>query len=666
VAPRSFYGMVPGRWSDFYVPACWMPRILSDFERETPLTSDRFWWLQLIIRPKPGTTPAGVQAALGTQFAAMVKPRITEPKQHATFGLRPGAQGYAFEQQDSVKPLLILAALVGLVLLTACSNVANLLLARAAARRREAAMRLALGAGRLRLVRQHLTEGLVLALLSGAAGFVFARWFAVAVVRLAPERSALVLDLAVTWREVAFAAGLSVAAGLLVGIVPAISLARSAVSASLRAGTTVRAGWRQRFGLGRPLVAVQIALSLLLLVVAGLFVRSLGNLQAIPLGLNPDGIVLFNLDPSAAGFTPERKEMATQRIGERLRRVPGVTAVTWSSFALLDNFSWNTRVSVPGEAVVKRPPCNLLWTGPAFHQMLEIPLVAGRLFDDRDGRTAPRVAVVNETFVKTYLKGAAPLGRIVTFDLQPEPRDIEIVGVVRDSKYARVRQETRPIAFFPEAQQRLPVGPVFALKVSGDAAGRGARTRADAAGDSDPHLPRPGESAAVDGAQPLVAVCGVRRGRPSACGGGTVRRRGVRGDATDGRNGRAAGARREPVGRAAAGDGGQRESDRARRVRGARGRAGRHARPQVTALRADADRSADAGRRGGAPDRGRRDRRLRPGVARGGHQRGGGAQVRIGTAPGFGPPAVLASGCRRPDSAESQEPGAGSREPFRC
>jgi predicted permease len=489
VAPPSFFGAVPGRWADFYVPACWMGRVLADFERESPLTSDKFWWLQLIVRIERGTTPAAVQATLGTQFAAMVKPRITEAKQHAIFGLRSGAQGYAFQQQEAVKPLLILASLVGLVLLIACSNVANLLLARAAARRREAAMRLALGAGWLRLVRQHLTESLVLALLSGAVGYVFARWFAAAMLALTPERSALTLDLGVTGREVAFAAGLAVAAGLLVGIVPAVSLSRTAVSRALKAGTTVRSGWRQRLGLGRPLVAVQIALSLLVLVVAGLFVRTLGNLQSVPLGFNPEGVVLFTLDPSAAGYSAERKAAATGRIAERLRTLPGVRAVTWSSFAMLENFSWMVNVSVVGEPAVKRPSCFLLWTGPGFHDVMQIPLVTGRLFDERDGRTAPKVAVVNQAFVKVYLHGTSAVGRTITVDLQPKAQTFEVVGVVRDTKYARIRQENRPIAFFPEAQQSLPVGPTFTLKVAGDAASRIAGDIARVVHELEPALP---------------------------------------------------------------------------------------------------------------------------------------------------------------------------------
>jgi predicted permease len=468
VAPVPFFGALPGRWTDFYVPARMITNVLTEFAADSPLTSDHFWWLQLIVRRKPDASPAFVQAALKTQFDAMVKPRITEPKQYAAFSLRRGDRGFAFQQSDAVKPLVILGSLVGLVLLIACANVANLLLARAATRRREAAMRLALGAGRLRIVRQHLTESLVLALVSGAAGFLFARWFAMVLLELAPERSALVLDLGITWRHVAFVAGVTVGAGLLVGLAPALSLARSSVADALRAGTTVRGSWRRRLGLGRPLVAVQIALSLLLLVLSGLFVRSLTNLEAVPLGFNPDGIFLFNLDPTAAGYTAEQKAAATERIAARLRQVPGVTAVTWSSFPLLDNFSWMVNVNVVGDPPKKRPSCNLLWVGPGFHRVMQIPLVAGRRFDERDGQTAPKVAIVNQQFVEKYFGSEPALGRSITVELEPKPQTFEIVGIVRDTKYARIRQAERPIAFFPEAQQALPVGPAFALKVAGD------------------------------------------------------------------------------------------------------------------------------------------------------------------------------------------------------
>lgn len=468
VAPPLFYGALPGRWSDFYVPACWITGVLPDFTREAPLASNTFWWIQLIVRPKPGTTPAAVEAALKPRFDAMVKPWITEARQYAHFGLRSGAHGFAFQQSDVVLPVSILATMVVLVLLIACSNVANLLLARAAARSREAAMRLALGAGRLRVVRQHLTESVVLALISGVAGFAFARWFAFAVLGLAPERSALVLDLGVTWRDPAFTLGLSVAVGLLVGLAPALGLSQSLVSGALRAGITVRTGWRQRLGLGRPLVAVQIALSLLLLVVAGLFVRSLGNLQTVPLGFNPDGLVLFTLDPSAAHYTPEQKAAATDRLAARLRQLPEVRGVTWSSFPLLDNFSWMVDVTAVGSTPRKRPSCHLIWVGPAFHQVFQIPLVAGRLFDERDGPTAPKVAIVNRAFAREYFKGEAPLGRQITAELEPKPQTYEIVGVVGDTKYERIRQENKPLVFFPEAQQALPVGPVFAMKVAGD------------------------------------------------------------------------------------------------------------------------------------------------------------------------------------------------------
>lgn len=460
VAPRTFFGAVPGRWSDFYVPASLAPKLVAAFVSDAPLTSDRFWWVQLIVRARPGTTPAAVQAALKPQFDALVKPRIRKPEQHAYFSVRPGDQGYVFMQDQGRKPFLIFSALVVLVLLVACSNVANLLLARAAARQREAAMRLALGAGRLRIVRQHLTESLVLAIVSGGVGFVFGRWFAGAIMEMA---HGLVLDLGITWREVGVAAATSVGAGLLVGLGPALTLSRSSVAGALRSGAAVRTGWGRRLGLRRPLVAVQIALSLLVLVVAGLFVRTLGNLQAVPLGLDADRVMLFEIDPTSAGYSPERKASATERIADRLRRLPAVSAVTWSSMALLDGRNWMTSVRVVGEPKQERSSC-LLSVGPGFHQALRIPLVAGRLFDERDGRSGPKVAVVNEAFVKLYFRGAWALGRTFLLEMDRSTQEFEVVGVVRDSKYARVRQENPPIAFFPSAQNAVPMGPVFLLK----------------------------------------------------------------------------------------------------------------------------------------------------------------------------------------------------------
>jgi predicted permease len=467
VAPRDFFGTLPGRWADFYVPACWLVKLRTDFARESPLTSEKFWWLQLIGRPRPGTSAPALQAAMAARFDGSAKPLFTKPKQHAVFSLRSGAQGFAFQEAEALEPVGILMSLVALVLLIACTNVANLLLARGAARGKESAMRLALGAGRLRLARQHLTESLVLAGLSGLAGFVFAGWFAQGVLSMAPGREGVVVDLGFSWRVLGFSFAVTLVAGLLVGIAPAITLSRSSVSQALRSGTTVRAGWKKhRIGLGRPLVAVQIALSLLVLVMAGLFVRTLGNLQSVPLGLNPDGILLFTLDPIAAGYSPEQKTAATTRLAARLGQSSNVRAVTWSSFALLDGMSWNTRVQVDSDPKPKRAPCNLLWVGPGFHRVLQIPLVGGRLFDERDGPTAPKVAVVNETFVATYLGGRAPLGATFSAELDRDPVPFVIVGVVRDSKYARIRRPASPVAYFPEAQHALPEGPTFALKVA--------------------------------------------------------------------------------------------------------------------------------------------------------------------------------------------------------
>ncbi len=468
VAPRDFFGTLPGRWADFYVPACWILNLKPEFSGDAPLTSETFWWLQLVGRPRPGTTIQTLQAAMAPRFDASTRPFI-KGKQRAAFGLRSGAQGFAFQEAESNKPIAILMSLVVLVLLIACSNVANLLLARGAARSRESAMRLALGAGRLRLVRQHLTESLVLAAFSGAAGFVFADWFARAILSMVPGQATVVVDLGFSWRVVGFAAALTVLAGLMVGLAPAIALSRSQVSQALRSGTTVRPAWRKHgAGLGRPLVAVQIALSLVVLVVAGLFVRTVGNLQAVPLGLNPDHVLLLSVDPTAAGYSPVQKKAAVERIATRLRQSPNVRAVTWSTFALLDGLSWNTLVQTEDDPKPKRPPCNLLWVGPGFHQVLQIPLVGGRLFDERDGEGAPKVAIVNESFVAKYLRGKPPIGQTFSAELARNQERFEIVGVVRDGKYARLRRPASPVAYFPDAQHALPEGPTFALKTAGD------------------------------------------------------------------------------------------------------------------------------------------------------------------------------------------------------
>ena len=475
VAPRDFFGMQPGRWTDLYIPVTFVTT-LPQFASESMLTTERLWWLQLIVRPKPGMDQAAVQAALAHPFSLHVKPLINAPKQHAVFGMRSGARGYAFTAEDAARAILIVGALVVLVLLIACSNVASLLLASAEARRREAAMRLALGARPLRLLRQHLTESLVLAFVSGGAGVLFSQWFADGILALAPERDALVLDISLGWRALAFGIGLSVMAGLGVGLVPAWNLSRARVANALRAGTTVRSGWR-RMGLGRPLVGLQIALSLLLLVVAGLFVRSLANLHSVPLGFDTAGLVLFSTDPSTAGYSPEQKAAATERIAARIRQLPGVGDLSWSSFALLDNFSWNTRVTLPGDPAPKdatarrkgrRPPCNLLWVGPGFHRALQIPLLAGRPIDERDGKGAPKVAVVNQEFVAKYLNGGPALGRTFTIEHDAAPQQFEIVGVVRSTRYARLRRDMQPIAFLSWAQQALPVGPTFVLRLRGE------------------------------------------------------------------------------------------------------------------------------------------------------------------------------------------------------
>jgi predicted permease len=329
---------------------------------------------------------------------------------------------------------------------------------------------MALGARSPRLVRQHLTESLTLALLSGTAGLVFAQWFAAGVLSLAPQGDAPVIDLRFDLPVVAFGLTLSVAAGLLVGLVPAWTLSRSAVRTALAAGVTVKRGWARRVGVGRPLVAAQIALSLVLLVVAGLLVRSLANLQSAQIGFASKGLVLFDLDATAAGYAPQQRNAATERIAASLRQLPHVGSVSWSSFALLNGLTWNTGITVEREAKTRPGACNLLWIAPGYHRTLKIPVLAGRTIDERDCSGTTRVAVVNQAFARKYFGGGSVLGHVVTFEDDPEPLRVEIVGLVGDTMYSRIRRGVEPIAFLADAQRALPIGPSFVLAYEGDQA----------------------------------------------------------------------------------------------------------------------------------------------------------------------------------------------------
>jgi predicted permease len=349
--------------------------------------------------------------------------------------------------------------MVGLVLLIACANVANLLLARASARQREVAVRLALGAGRRRLVRQLLVECLVLALAGGALGIAVASWTGGLLVRALPDeaaRRALTSD--PDLRVVLFALALSAATALLFGLAPALQSTRCDLAPTLKHEAASLMGGSVPFRFRKGLVVAQVALSLLLLIGAGLFARSLANLRRLDPGFRTEQLLAFTVDPSLNGYPLENRIALLERIRGEIAAEPGVESVSLADIALMTDSDSSTTVKVEGyepkEGEDMNPNFNQV--APDFFRTMGIPLLAGRDFTDGDAAGAPQVAVVNDTFAHYFFKDQDPLGRRFGYGRSGKV-EVEIVGVVRDGKVANLREEKRRFVYIPY-RQRTDVG----------------------------------------------------------------------------------------------------------------------------------------------------------------------------------------------------------------
>jgi predicted permease len=475
VTPQGFDGaMQAGESPDISVP-------LAQYLRFQPDRASRaqpwYWWIRIMGRLAPGATPAQAAASLepvlqeaamegwnaGRSIAGTPDEQMPEVP---TLAADPGAQGENDVRRQFARPLRLLMGLVSLVLAAACANVANLLLARGAARRREIALRLALGASRGRIVRQLFAESLLLAFAGAALGTALAWWGRDLLLALRPFGSGtVVLDLPLDARVLAFTIAVTVGTALLFGLAPALRATRVDLSAQFQSGArTLGGGGRSR--LSHVLMVVQIALSLVLLVSTGLFVRTLGNLQGVETGFNRRGLVLFRIDAMSAGYARDRAAGLHARIQEELERLPGVRSATFSSVALLSKVRQNKRVTVPGQTP---PPgvsmiVNTNGLAPNFFTAMELPVVLGRGFTDRDDLAAPRVAVVNQAFVRIYMGGADPVGRQI--GIGPSPVDqVEIVGVAADAKYTELRGAAPATIYLP-ARQRLDGEANFAVRLA--------------------------------------------------------------------------------------------------------------------------------------------------------------------------------------------------------
>ncbi len=489
VTPPSFEGAMDlGTAIDVAIPMGWETQVDGD---RSEFMGAGDWWLRIMGRLKPGATVeqargslelAFQQSALEHREGRQAQRRARgqqpisqlDPKDYPHLGAFSGSRGEMNGRQFFVKPLRLLLGVVALVLLIACANIANLLLVRASSRQKEIAVRLAMGASRWRLVRQLLTESVLLSTLGGAAGVVFALWIKDSLISVgdwAGQENSINprLDL----RVLAFTFGLSLLTGIVFGIVPALRATRVDLTPTLK-DTGRGSSATTRSLLSRSLVVAQVSLSLLLLIGAGLLVRTLINLQRVEPGFNEQNLLLFYADPSLLGYKDDRLRTLYKQMFARLEAVPGVRAVTFSRVPLLSRSSSNGTFDLPGAK--PGPDGKVPSTAEVyFHEVREnffeamgIPLLLGRGFTARDDLKAPKVAVVNQAFAEKYLPQGNPIGQRFSMDIaRPDP--IEIVGVVRDAKYTSQRDPIPATMYRPWLQTPGAINMMsFEVRTTGD------------------------------------------------------------------------------------------------------------------------------------------------------------------------------------------------------
>jgi predicted permease len=467
VAPPEFFGVDPAAAPDLYLPL--HTNLLVDGARAARMYPDgNFYWIEVMGRLRPGVSMAQAQAALAPRFHRWVATTATTDGERAKLPaliLNPGAAGLGSLRRQYSKPLYVLLMMVGLILAVACANIANLLLARAAARRREMAVRLSLGAGRFRIVRQLLTESVMLASLGGAFGVLFAIWGVRSLTLLLSNgRENFTLHAELNWGVLAMTAALSVVCGLLFGLAPAIQSTRPDVMPALKDGR----GGGPRHRAQHVLVVAQIAVSFLMLVAAGLFVRTLNKLHSVQLGYARENILLFSLNARQAGHRDPEMTTFYTNLRKRFESIPGVSSATLSQSSIINAARAGQAVSGPMTiGAITIEGARSLAAGPRFLTTMQIPILAGREIDDRDQPGSPPVAVISERLARTYFGNENPLGRRIT--LPDEKRDLEIVGVSANLRYGGLKnEEESAMTVFVALSQFSPDRVTYALRTAGD------------------------------------------------------------------------------------------------------------------------------------------------------------------------------------------------------
>ena len=448
ILPQGFSGVSIGGKTEFYVSMATQPILKADW----PLTDSNRWWVRLMARKKTGISDKQLQSVIDVTFSAIAKEIMKEGRILITDGHQGG---FSLDRDNYRKPLLLLLSVVGIVILVVCANLAGLMLSRGAARYHEFAVRAAIGAGRFRLIRQTLTESLLLSLLGGGMGIVIAMWGKDAISRLlSGSPDGLHYDTSLDLKVLGFTLTITIFTAILSGLLPALRAAYANPLDGLKARSLLGS---LRLRSGRMLIAAQIALSLLLLTGAGLYIRTLINIVQINPGFSMDNLLLIQTNLANAGYQGAAITDYFVRAEASLAAIPGVKSAAVTQYALLGGWmSGGGFFTLPNHPAAdgSRPNAHRITVSETFFSTMGIPLRAGREFTASDADGAPKVIVVNETFVKTYLPDTYPIGQI----LRANETDWQIAGVCADAKYTDIKSEVPPTVYFTHRQDRIHEG----------------------------------------------------------------------------------------------------------------------------------------------------------------------------------------------------------------
>ena len=499
VAPRGFEGTTLGAKPQVFVPITLRGMMEPGFNR---FHDRRTYWAYLFARLRPGVSIDEARTQLNIPYRSIITD-VEAPLQKgisdqtlARFrarqvGVEDGRRGQSSVDGEAQTPLRLLMGVTGLVLLIACANIANLLLARSAARANEMAIRLSIGASRWQLITQLLVESCLLALLGGIAGIVVAQWTLDMIFSIMPTEAASTLQPRIDATVALFAAALTVGTGLLFGLFPALHSTRPDLLSTLKGQAGQPSGARAAARFRTTLATAQIALSMALLVAAGLFTKSLMNVSRVELGIKIDHLLTFGVSPELNGYTPQRSQQFFQRLEDELAAQPGVSGVAASLVPALGGSNWGTGVRVEGFEAGPDTDVHSMYNevGPGYFKTMGIQLLAGREFQRSDALKAPKVVVVNEAFAKKFNLGRDVIGkRIGLGGGDGRPLDTEIVGFVQNAKYSEVRDEVPPLFFGPYMQDERIGSMTFYVRTSVEPEGFLPNVRKVVAG-IDPNLP---------------------------------------------------------------------------------------------------------------------------------------------------------------------------------